>query len=371
MSPISAECTPIVLEVTGDADLCDIVREQLTLDIDFSGLLITAEEGYAEVNVEVSSVSNGVALRGEVFSGGVYEGTHSYTGTSVYALIHAFADDLVYDLTGEDGIASTYLTFIERTSSGYTLCARPIDPRPAQSLMTNESMITTPAWSPDGDRIAFTSYQNGNVDIWMYSFSNSSAHVVSSLPGLNSSPAWSPDGGTIALTLSGGTNPDIYLLDLSTEETRRLTLRSSIETSPSFSPTGNQIVFTSDRVGYPQLYIMDSIGGTAIRTTRSHSYCDSPAWSPRGDKIAYTASIGGNFHIFVMDADGSNIRQVTFEGTLNEDPAWGPTGRHIAFSSDRDGGRSIYIVELNELKVMKFTDGRESYCPTWSPVDFR
>lgn len=371
MSPISAECIPVMLEVSGDAEWCDIVQEQLTSDIDFSGLLITSEEGYVEVSVEVNSVVDGITIRAEVISGGEYLMSRSYTGTSVYALVHAFADDLVCDLTGEQGIASTYIAFIRRSSSGYALCTKSIDPRQARNLMTDSEVITTPAWSPGGDRIVFTSYRYGSGDLWMYNFQTGSAREILSLPGLNTSPSWSPDGDAIALTLSGGTNADIYLFDLSTDERTRLTLGSSIETSASFSPTGNQIIFTSDRVGYPQLYVMDSIGGTAIRITRSHGYCDSPAWSPSGDKIAYTALLQGKYHIFVMDADGSNIRQVTFEGSLNEDPVWGPTGRHLAFSSNRDGGRSIYIVELNELNVMKLSNSGESYCPTWSPVDFR
>ncbi len=371
MTPVGAECIPVSISVSGDRELADIAREQLQEDIDFSGLLITKDDGYAEVTVEVRNISDGVELRAEVFSGGEPLLARNYSGSTIYSLVHAFADDLVYDLTGEDGIASTWISFITRTGSGYALAVKSMDPRAERHIMMDDEVITTPAWSPDGNRIVFTSFQSGNGDLWCYSFSDASASKILSSPGLNSSPAWSSDGESIALTLSRDGNVDIYLFDPSTEETNRLTLRGSIETSASFSPNGRQIVFTSDRIGYPQLYIMDSSGGTAMRATRSHGYCDSPSWSPDGDRIAYTARVGNNFHIFVMDADGSNIRQVTFEGSLNEDPVWGPTGRHIAFSSDMDGQRAVFVLELNGLTVRKLSRSGESYCPTWSPLGFR
>jgi len=370
MTPVGAECIPVRITVEGDRDLRDTALEQLIDDIDFSGLLITADEGYAEADIEVSHSPDGIEPRAEVSSGGESLLSRNYSGQNIYSLVHAFADDLVFDLTGEEGIASTWISYVTRNSTGYALAVKSQDPRASRYLMTDEDVITTPAWSPDGDKIVFTSFRSGNADLWSYSFADSRAGLLLGVPGLNSSPAWNPDGGSIALTLSRGGNVDIYVLDPETAETTRLTLRSSIETSASFSPTGRQIVFTSDRIGYPQLYMMDSSGGTAIRATSSHGYCDSPAWSPDGDRIAYTAQVGRDFHIFVMDADGSNIRQVTSQGSLNEDPVWGPTGRHIAFSSDMDGGRSVYIVELNGLTTRKLSDGGDSYCPTWSPLGF-
>ncbi|OPL19974.1 MAG: hypothetical protein AVO35_00515 [Candidatus Aegiribacteria sp. MLS_C] len=371
MTPVGAECIPVSLEVTGDRDLAGTAREQIGDDIDFSGLLVTSDDGYAEARIDVSRTPDGYSMRTRVSSGGEPLMTRSYTGENIYSLCHAFSDDLVYDLTGEQGIASTWIAYVTRTSEGYSLSVKSQDPRPARSVMFDTDVITTPAWSPDGDRIVFTSYRSGNADLWSYSFSESSAVKILSVPGLNSSPAWSPDGASLAVTLSRDGNSDIYLLDPETFSTTRLTLRESIETSPGFSPTGTQIVYTSDRIGYPQLYVMDSAGGTSMRMTSSHGYCDSPSWSPDGDRIAYTAQTGGDFHIFVMDADGGNVRQLTFDGTLNEDPVWGPTGRHIAFSSDMDGGRGVYMIELNGLTVRRLSGGGESYCPTWSPLGFR
>jgi TolB protein len=369
MTPVGAECIPVSVSVSGrDKALVDDAEAQLIDDIDFSGLLETAEEGYAQVETVVYSDDRGILLRASVTCAGEMLMVKEYSGSSVYPLVHALADDLVYQITGEQGIASTRIAYIVRDSGTYHLAVKNLDPRPPFYILTDDDVITTPAWSPDGDLIAFTAFRSDNGDLYLYSLSDGTAAKVLSRGGLNTSPAWSPDGRSIALTLSESGNSDIYLMDVDSWDLQRLTARNSIETSASFSPTGNQIVFTSDRLGYPQLYVMDSGGGGADRATFSHGYCDSPAWSPAGDRIAYTAMVGGDFHIFVMNADGSDIRQVTFEGTLNEDPVWSPTGRHLAFSSDRDGVRAIYILELNKLTVRKLTEGAESYCATWSPL---
>jgi len=369
MTPIGAECIPVSVSVTGSDDaLVADAEAQLVDDIDFSGLLEIADEGYAQVDVSVASSIGGILLKSMVMCDGELLMTKEYSGTSIYPLIHALADDLVFQLTGEQGIASTRIAYVIRTGVTYHLAVKSLDPRPAFFVLTDDEVITTPSWSPDGDRIAFTSFRSDRGDLYTYTFSTSTAGRVLSRGGLNTSPAWSPDGGSIALTVSEAGNSDIYLLGVDSGDISRLTVRNSIETSASFSPAGHQIIFTSDRIGYPQLYIMDSFGGGADRLTFSHGYCDSPSWSPAGDLIAYTARAGRNFHIFVMNADGSDVRQVTFEGSLNEDPTWSPTGRHLAFSSDRDGERAIYMLELNKLTIRKLTDSGESYCATWSPL---
>jgi TolB protein len=369
MTPIGAECIPVTVTVTGtDPALTEDAEAQLIDDIDFSGLLEVSDEGYADVEVTVASDSRGILVKARVACDGELLMVKEYSGSSVYPLIHALADDLVYQITGEQGIASTRLAFIVRNGEIYHLAVKGMDPRPAFYILTDDEVITTPAWSPGGDIIAFTSYRSGYGDLYTYSFSDGTASKILSMGGLNTSPAWSPDGADIALTLSEEGNSDIFVYGVDSGELQRLTARNSIETSASFSPAGHQIIFTSDRIGYPQLYIMDSGGGGADRATFSHGYCDSPSWSPTGERIAYTARSGGDFHIFVMDSDGSDIRQVTFDGTLNEDPVWSPTGRHLAFSSDMDGERAIYLLELNRLTLKKLSESGESYCATWSPL---
>lgn len=369
MTPLGAECIPVSIEVTGCSEASE-AGEQLVFDIDFSGLLETVDQGdgYAHARCVLSGRSGNYTFAADVDGAeGEMLLKKEYSGSSWEPLVHRFSDELVYLLSGEQGIASTSVAYITRHDGHYYLKVNTIDPRPPRTIISDDEVITTPAWSPDGADIAFTSYRNGLGDLYLYSFQNSSARGIVS-GGLNSSPAWTPDSRYLAFTKSAGGNSDIHRYDSVTGEIQRLTARGSIETSASFSPTGQQMILTSDRVGYPQLYVMDSAGGSAERAGFAHGYCDSPSWSPAGDQIAYCARTDGNFHIFVMNADGTDVRQVTSDGSLNEDPVWSPTGRHLAFSSDRDGARSIYLLELNKLTVYRLTSGSESYCPAWSPV---
>ncbi len=369
MTPIGAECIPVSVGLTGCRDASEALN-QLEFDIDFSGILEIADQGdgYAHARCVLAVRSGSYTLSVDVEGAeGEMLLKKEYSGSSWESLIHRFADEFVYLLSGQQGIASTQVAFISRNNGAYSLKTQSLDSRAPQVVISDDEVITTPAWSPDGGGIAFTSYRNGFGDLYLYSFEKASAgRIVTG--GLNSSPAWTPDSRYIAFTRSISGNSDIHRFDTASGDVQRLTARGSIETSASFSPTGQQMILTSDRAGYPQLYIMDSSGGTAERAGFAHGYCDSPSWSPAGDKVAYCARSNGNFHIFVMNADGTDIRQVTTDGTLNEDPVWSPTGGHLAFSSDRDGVRSIYLLELNKLTVYRLSSGSESYCATWSPV---
>jgi TolB protein len=374
MTPLGSDCLPVRVVIKGTPELTDLVREQMQFDIEFSGLLrVDEEKYYGEVTVDATRGERGTVLSVRLEAGGETLMDRQYLSRSrsddaVYPLVHAVADDMVYLLTGEQGISSTRLAYIRRSDSSYALVVKSLDPREPVLVLRDEQVITTPSWSPCGDLIALTSYRSGTSDLYVYDLSEGQATRLLSGEGLHTSPAWSPDGERLALTVSEGANSEITLYDLGSEQLLRLTARSSIETAPDFSPNGRQIIFTSDRLGFPQLYVMDSRGGSATRLTGVHRYMDSPAWSPLGDRIAYVARCGGDFHIFVSNADGRDVRQVTFDGTLNENPVWSPTGRHIAFSSDRDGSRAIYVLELNSLKVHKLSYSGECYFPTWSPV---
>jgi len=370
MTPMETDRVPVQVTVDGPRDLAARVADQLEMDISLSGLLRTAEddESYATALVSVSRAAGIMRLEAEVSAGGELLLDRQYAGSSPYPLVHALADDMAYVLTGERGIASTMIGYICRGGGEYAFVVKNLDPRSGQRVLTDGDVITTPAWGPDGHRVALTSYRGGSADLYLYDLAAGKATELLAGNGLYTSPAWSPDGGSIVVTRSRSSNSDLYLLDPTTGSAERLTARGSIETAADFSPSGQQIIFTSDRLGFPQLYTMDSAGGSAMRLTGVHRYMDSPAWSPTGERMAYTARVGGDFHVFVMDADGSNVRQVTFEGSLNENPVWSPTGRHLAFSSDRDGERAVYVLELSGLEVTRLSGSGECYLPTWSPL---
>jgi TolB protein len=283
-------------------------------------------------------------------------------------LVHAFADDVVYQFTGEYGVARTRIAFAGQNGSGKELYVMDFDGSGLKPLTSDRSIALSPSWSADGALILFTSYRGGKGP-WIYvtHATGGKPFLVSGRAGLNTSASYSPDGRDIACTLSQDGNPEVYLLDARGEQPRRLTSTHGIDTSPAWSPTGREIAFTSDRGGAPQVYVMDREGGSVRRLTYDVGYTDSPAWSPKGDRIAFVSRTGAGFDIYVAAANGSGARLIA-GGGYNENPRWSPDGRHIVFSSNRGGDYALYVSDLDDRPPRKLdTGGIRAYSPAWSP----
>lgn len=283
-------------------------------------------------------------------------------------LVHAFADDVVQQFTGEPGVANTRIAFVVQTGREKELWAMDFDGARLNQLTRDRSIAQSPSWAPDGSLILFTSYRGGNgTRIFVMSGAGGKIYQVSARPGLNISPSYSPDGKEIAATLSHEGNPEVYAMDARGGSLRRLTNNRSIDTSPTWSPTGREIAFTSDRSGSPQVYVMNRDGSDLRRLTYDLGYTDSPAWSPKGDRIAFVARAGGGFEIHTCKPDGSDTRLVVSGGS-NENPRWSPDGRHLIFTSNRGGSFGLFVSDLDGTPVRKLdTGGRIALSPAWSP----
>jgi TolB protein len=285
------------------------------------------------------------------------------------AMVHRWVDEIVFRLTGERGIAQSRISYVSvREGGAREIYVMDYDGHGPAMATANRSTNLSPRWSPDGKSIAYTSYRDGNPDLWVVNLETGRRVKLSSEPGLNIAPAWSPDGRWLALAMSkdGGTN--LYLVRQDGSQLRRLTSGTSISVSPTFSPDGRRIAFASDRGGTPQIYVMEADGSNVRRLTFGGDYNVSPRWSPRGERIAFVGRRQGRLHIFTMTPDGSDVRQLTSGNANHEDPTWSPDGRQVAFASNRDGKRAIYAILANGSRVRKLTrDGFESYLPDWSP----
>ncbi len=295
----------------------------------------------------------------------------SYVGDPkiLRTMVHRFADEIVYRVTGEKGIASTRIAFVQDVGGGakeiYLMDYDGFNP----VLITgNRSINLSPRWSPDGNIIAYTSYRNNNPDLFVLDLRSGRRTPISKTPGLNVAPSWSPDGQWLVLAKSGGGGTNLYLMRPDGSGEKRLTFGSGISISASFSPNGQQIAFVSDQGGSPQIYVMDVSGSNVQRLTFRGNYNVSPRWSPRGDKIAYVSREGGVMDIWVMDPNGGNQQRLTDGKSLNEDPSWTPGGRHLAFTSNRQGRRNIYRMVADGSELTRLTNnGRDNYLPDWSP----
>jgi TolB protein len=319
----------------------------------------------------VSSRGREAVLEGRLFdaaTGNMVFGKRYVGDPKFYRLIvHRFADDILFNLTGEKGVAQTRIAYVSAvTRTAKEIFVMDYDGVNSSPLTGNQSINLSPRWSPDGRLIAYTSYRNGNPDLFVLNFDSGRRDVLSAQPGLNATPGWSPDGQwlAVAMSASGGTN--LFLLPKNGGAPKALTTGPAISVSPSFSPNGRQIVFNSDRGGTPQIYAIDVDGSNLRRLTFQGSYNASPRWSPRGEKIVFMCQVGG-YQICLINPDGSGLQQLTSAGR-NEEPTWSPDGRHIAFTSTRTGQRDVFVMHADGSDQRRLTNnGRENYLADWSP----
>jgi TolB protein len=280
---------------------------------------------------------------------------------------HRFADEIVYRYTGKRGIAHTSIAYVKGIGKTKEIHIMDYDGYNSYRLTYDKSIALSPAWSPDGKRIAFTSYKDRNPDVHMIDLGEREYRRISGFIGLNTTPVFSPDGKTLALTLSKDGNPEIYLCEVKSGKLTRLTRNSRIDTSPAWSPNGREIAFVSDRSGHPQIYVMDREGQNLRRLTYSGYYNTSPAWSPKGEKIAYVSMVSGRGEIFIVNPFGTDARRVTYNGG-NEDPCWSPDGRYLAFSSKQAGVKDIHLMRADGSGRKRVTfGGGDNMAPSWSP----
>jgi len=301
-----------------------------------------------------------------------------YTSTKKFLrrIIHRFADEIVLQLTGKRGIAGTKIAFLSASNGSKEIYTVDFDGNGLRKITNENSIILTPAWSPDGGWIVYTSYAARNPDLVMISASGQKRRTLLKLPGLNAAPAWSPNGQRIAMVLSKDRNSEIYVLEKNFG-LKRLTRHFNIDTSPTWSPEGTKIAFTSDRsgTGAPQIYIMDvktGDKGGVKRLSFGSGYNDDPSWSPDGEKIAYTARVGKKFQINVYDLKTKKSKQFTFGPGSSEQPAWSPDGRFIVYRHREKGKLQIVTKSVNGGKARQLTFVKGGgYSPAWSPYSRR
>ena len=290
-------------------------------------------------------------------------------------MAHKVADAVYSRITGEGGYFDSRVAFVSETGPKNDrrkrLAIMDYDGANVQYLTDSAALVLAPRFSPNGDRLLYTSYETGFPQIYVLDVGKVKRRVLDSPEGTMSfAPRFAPNGKTVVFSLSQGGNTDLYTLSIGSRKRHRLTSAPSIETAPSFSPDGQQIVFESDRSGTQQLYIMPAGGGEAQRISFGKGRYGTPVWSPRGDLIAFTKQNKGRFHIGVMRIDGSEERLLT-ASFLDEGPTWAPNGRVIMFTRESQGasGRaSLYSVDITgrNLRPVRTPDGGSD--PSWSPL---
>ena len=297
-------------------------------------------------------------------------GSFSYTLAPAQARVtgHRIADDIYEKVTGEKGFFNTKIAYVKKAGARFDLIVADSDGQNEQSALTSREPIISPRWSPDGNRLAYVSFENRKPQIWVHEIYTSKRMLVGNFRGSNSAPAWSPDGNTlaIALTLTGGTQ--IYSIPATGGESRRLTNSGGIDTEPWFAPDGS-IYFTSDRGGSPQIYRMSGSGGEARRITFRGTYNVSPRVSPDGKTLAFVARTNGVFRLSTLDLSSPGQQERVMTDTdKDESPSFAPNGKILLYATDV-GGRGILATvsadgQTRQRISVTAADARE---PAWGP----
>jgi TolB protein len=271
---------------------------------------------------------------------------------------HHFADEIMRELTGEPGVFSTQIAYVQAGKKVKEIAVMDMDGGNSHNVTKDRTIDISPAWSSDG-RIAYTTFsKNENMEVALVGGKRLTMNGA-----VNLSPAWTAGGQlAIASDSNNSGDTDIYMLSAGGDFTKKIAGGYGIDVNPSFSPDGSSFVFASERAGKLHLFRSDAGGGSVERLTFVGSQNDNPAWSPKGDKIAFQ-SLSGGWDIFVMNTDGSLIQRLTSTGNC-ESPTWAPNGRFLAASC---GGR-INIMREDGSNLTPVGPGG-AHQPSWGPWD--
>ena len=285
--------------------------------------------------------------------------------------------------------AQAQIAFVSRRDGNSEIYVMAADGTNQRRLTNNRANDWSPAWSPDGRRIAFVSERDGHVhaqhgwptsEIYVMAADGGNPQNLTNDPADDREASWSPDGKRIAF-VSERDEPrvyaDIYVMDADGSNPQRLTDHDFDDREPSWSPDGEHIVFSARREGHfenkfaitYEIYVMDADGGNEQRLTENRKNDGAPSWSPDGKRIVFEADRKGdfeNFDIYVMDADGGNQQKLTNDRGWDSSPSWSPNGERIAFMSERDGNTEIYVMDADGGNLQNLTNNPGGdFGPAW------
>lgn len=296
----------------------------------------------------------------------------SATANGLRAAAHRIADIVYEKLTGQPGVASTRIAYITADGRGESqtvaLRVSDADGYNPQTIVSSGDPIMSPAWSADGRRLAYVSFENRRPAIYVQDLASGRRELVASYPGINGSPAFSPDGQRLAMTLSKDGNANIYVLNLQTRELKQLTDHYAIDTEPAWSPDGNDLVFTSDRGGSPQIYRMPAAGGPAERVSFEGDYNARASYAPDGKSLTLVTRVNGQFRIAVLDLARGYTRLLS-NGALDESPSFAPNGAMVIYATVYNGRGILAAASVDSASNQRLSqDSGEVREPAWSPM---
>ncbi len=333
----------------------------LTDDLNMAGAFALTVGG-GSATYTARGQSGGEGLQGTLVDrGGNALVNKTYSGPARTAA-HQFADDIVFALTKQHGIAGGKIAFIGTRTGHKEVYTCDTDGANLRQLTNDANISVGPSISPDGRRLAYTGYKSGYADVYVINLASGNRDRVVKFPGTNTGAAFSPDGSRLALSCSKDGNPELYTVGADGGGARRLTHTPGVESSPTWSPDGGRIIYVvSDAGRSPQLYEIGADGGGGRHLETGFGFCTEPNWSPDGKRVAFNVREGGGFGVAVLDLDGGGSAHVVASDAGR--PAWGADSRHLLFTS----GDALTILDLPTGKRTHVAGGVGKVSePTWS-----
>jgi TolB protein len=300
----------------------------------------------------------------------IYE--EKFVSKDLRFVAHLFSDNIVKSFTGEYGIATTQIVFVNDMTGFKEIYKIDYDGYNLVQLTDDKSINIYPRVSPNGKKIVYTTYKYGNPDLYIMNIDGTGKQALSISQGLNVTSNWSFDGEKLVITMTKAKHsPNLYILDIKTKILKRLTFSNSIDVSGFFSPNNREIVFVSNRSGLPQMYIA-SIDGSNIRRLPTDGYSSSPMWSPKGDKIVFSMQEKNElFDIYLYDIAKNEYYRLTQGNGSNENPYFSPDGRFIVFVSNRNGKYELFTMFIDGSNQRRIRELKGNcFYPCWTERRF-
>jgi TolB protein len=325
----------------------DLVRETGTIDDSFwkskgadalLGGSLSRADGRIEIRYRLHDTAKGAALAASGLK---------VNPQFIRLAAHRVADDVFEKMTGIRGPFATRIAYVARSGNEYRLEIADSDGENAFAAFRDTEPVISPAWSPDGSKIAYVSFGPKKATVFVQELATRQRIAVANFKGSNSAPAWSPDGRRLAIALARDGLTHIHMVNADGTDLRRISAGDWIDTEPCFAPDGETIYFTSDRSGSPQIYRMSQSGGEVRRVTDKHgNYNISPAISPDGKLLSYISRRDKLFRVYVLElANGQESR--LSDGPIDESPSFAPNSRYIMYASKSGGRANLSVVAVD------------------------
>ncbi len=303
------------------------------------------------------------------------------------AILRRYADLLLVKYTGKPGIFTTRLVFVGRKTkeSKSQIYTCDIDGKNMRQMTKTNTIHISPSWSPDGNKILFTSYAANNPDLYQLDIMTNQSTRLASAKGINSGGVFTHNSKLIAYSGSQNGETELYLR-VSDKAPRVDFLKGNrIAVDPVFSPNGKWLAYVSGKYGNPHIFRVDLewnadnslVRGTADKQLTFAGWWNAnPAWSPDSKEIVFAGFDKeiNRFDIFIVDPETRALRRLTTASGSNVSPNFSPNGQLIVFASNRIGNADklgkygLYIMSRDGRNQRALElDLYEATTPKWGP----